>query len=127
MIARRIDLAAITRTAVSLTVALAILGRILGLGDLASLVFGAGLAVANLHLIRMVVSRLVTPDAAGQRTAPVVATKFLLLLTLVALSLKGLPVDGASFLVGVSTLFVAIVLQGLVLGQPLEEDERSGT
>lgn len=129
MIARRVTVVRLSKSTIFLTLALALLCVLLGAGDWRSVLFGGAVAALNLRLIRLLVSRLMTPDAAGPRLSSVVATKFLLLLAIVAISLKRLPVDGASFLLGASTLFVAIVLEGLVLGEPvgdsgIEEGER---
>ena len=119
MIARRVTIDRISRSTIVLTVVLAALCVLSGTGSAPSVLFGGAVSLMNLRLIRMLVSRLMTPDAAGPRLSSVVATKFLLLLALVAVSLKRLPVDGPSFLLGASTLFLAIVLEGLVLGEPV--------
>lgn len=121
MIARKVDVARIEKLTVFLTVALALLGLSTGLGDAPSVLFGGAVSVVNLRLIRMVVSRLMSPDAAGRAFSQAVTIKFLLLLALLAVALKKLPVEAVSFLVGGGTLFVAIVLEGLVLGEPSRE------
>ena len=123
MIARSVKIERIWRTAIGLTVALALLCVVAGVGDAASVVFGGLVAVVNFHLIRMLVSRLMSPDAAGSRLSMVVALKFLLLLTLLAVALKRLPIDLASFLVGGGTLVVAIVVDAAWLGRPLETSD----
>ncbi len=123
MIARSVKIERIWRTAIGLTVALALLCVVAGVGDAASVVFGGLVAVVNFHLIRMLVSRLMSPDATGSRLSMVVALKFLLLLTLLAVALKRLPIDLASFLVGGGTLVVAIVVDAAWLGRPVDASD----
>ena len=43
--------------------------------------------------------------------------------TLLAVALKRLPIDAASFLIGGGTLFVAIVLEAVLLGEPIDASE----
>lgn len=90
-----------------------------GAGDPVSVLAGGAVSVINLHLIRMVVSRLMSPDAAGPRMSLVVTTKFLVLLALLAIGLKRLPIDAAWFLFGGGTLLVAILLDAMWLGEPV--------
>ena len=123
MIARSVKVERIEFTTILLTVVLAVLCVVSGLGDAASVLFGGAVSVVNLRLIRMVVSRLMSPDAAGRSFSQVVTIKFLLLLALLAVALKRLPIDAVSFLVGGGTLFVAIVLEALILGEPTREHE----
>ncbi|MFN2376427.1 MAG: ATP synthase subunit I [Candidatus Binatia bacterium] len=106
-------------TTVFLTAALALLCVVTGVGDAKSVAFGGAVSWLNLRLIRTVVSRLMSPVATGGLSS-VVAIKFLLLLALLAVALQRLPIDAASFLLGGGTLFVAIVLEAVLLGEPLE-------
>lgn len=119
MKARSVKIERIARTTVFLTAALALLCMTTGVGDAGSVAFGGAVSWLNLRLIRTVVSRLMSPVATGGLSS-VVAIKFLLLLALLAVALQRLPIDAASFLLGGGTLFVAIVLEALVLGEPLE-------
>lgn len=123
MIARSTNVERISNLAIFLTVALAVLCMVTSVGDAPSVLFGGAVSAVNLRLIRMLVSRLMTPEAAGPRMSSVVVTKFLLLLALLLVALKRLPIDAASFLFGGGTLFVAIVLEGLWLGEPVESAE----
>jgi hypothetical protein len=123
VIARSVKVERIEITTILLTVVLAILCRASGVGDAASVLFGGAVSVVNLRLIRMVVSRLMSPDAAGRSFSQVVTIKFLLLLALLAVALKRLPIDAVSFLIGGGTLFIAIVLEALLLGEPTREHE----
>lgn len=116
MIARTVRIERISKTSLFLTVVLALLCRVAGLGDAASVAFGGVVSTLNLHLIRFLVSRLMSP-AAGPGLSLVVALKLLLLLTLLAVALKLLPIDVASFLLGGGTLVVAIVLDAVLLGE----------
>ena len=127
MIARSVSVPRIAKTAAVLTAVLAILGLVTGLGDARSLLFGGAFSIVNLHLIRVMVSRLMSPDSAGPRMGSVVSTKLLLLLAVLAVALKRLPVDAASFLIGGGTVFIAIVLDAVWLGEPVAEiDDDAG-
>ena len=123
MTARTVKVERIEKTTVFLTVALAVLCLVTGVGDAPSVLFGGVVSVVNLRLIRMVVSRLMSPDAAGRGFSQVVTIKFLLLLALLAVALKRLPIDAVSFLVGGGSLFAAIVLDVLLLGEPTREQD----
>jgi len=116
VIARIVRVDRIWKTTIFLTIVLALLCGTAKVADPASIVLGGAISVANFHLIRFLVSRLMSP-AAGDRLALIVALKFLLLLTLVAVALKRLPIDLASFLVGTGTIVVAIVVDALWLGE----------
>jgi len=123
MIARSVKVERIEKTTILLTVALATLCLVSGIGDAASVLFGGAVSALNLRLIRMVVSRLMSPDAAGRRMSSVIATKFLLLLAVLAVALKRLPIDSVSFLVGGGAMFIAIVLEALLLGERSHEQD----
>lgn len=126
MVPRSISVGRIGYVAIFLTLALAGLSSVTGVGDPRSLLFGGAFSALNLRLIRMLVSRLIAPDATTQRLSSVVTTKFLLVLALLAVALKRLPIDAASFLVGGGTLFVAIVLEAVLLGEPIEASDDDG-
>lgn len=120
MTARSVSIPRIAKTAGSLTVALALLCWATGTGDAASVLVGGAFSVVNLHLIRVLVSRLLSPDAAGARLGTVVSTKLLLILAVLAVALKRLPIDAASFLFGGGGLLLAIVLDAVWLGDPVD-------
>jgi len=124
--ARRVSIERIGWTTVFLTVALALLCAATGAGDAASVLFGGLVSVVNLRLIRLLVSRLMTPDAAGARMSSVVATKFLVLLAILAVALGRMSLEAASFLLGAGTLFAAILLDALLLGEPVPPDAEDG-
>jgi hypothetical protein len=119
MTSRTVDLWRISKTTVGLTVALAFLCLAMGRGDATSALAGGAFSIANLHLIRVLVSRLLAPGADGRRTATLLGTKFLLLLALLAIALKRLPIDAGSFGIGAGMLLVAIVLDAVLLGTPV--------
>lgn len=125
MIARAVKIERIEKLTVFLTAALAVLCLATGVGDAPSVLFGGAVSAVNLRLIRMVVSRLMSPDAAGRSFSQVVTIKFLLLLALLAVALKRLPVEAVSFLVGGGSMFAAIVLEVLLLGEPSREPDDS--
>ena len=126
MTARRIDPARIARTTGVVAVLMALASWIGGVGDGPSVLFGGGVAVVNFHLIRVLVSRLMTPLAAPGRMSSVVAAKLLVLLAVLAVSLRRLPIDAASFLVGTSTLFLAVLVEAAWLGEPLPPEGGEG-
>lgn len=127
MTSRSVSIVRIAKTASLLTVALAILGLASGVGDAPSLLFGGAFSVANFHLIRWMVSRLISPDSAGPRMGSVVSTKLFLLLALLAVALKRLPIDAASFLVGGGTLLIAVIFDAVWLGEVVAEaDDDAG-
>jgi hypothetical protein len=126
MTPRHVSIDRISKTTLVLTVALALLCAATGIGNAASVAFGGAVSWANLRLIRLLVSRLMTPDAPGRQLSSLVTIKFVLLLAVVAVALKRLPIDAVWFLIGGGSLFIAIVLDALLLGEPapLGEDER---
>lgn len=126
MIARTVSIDRIWKTTVLLTVVLAGLCALSGRGEAASVLAGGAFAVANFHLIRMLVSRLIAPGADGRRTASLLGTKFLLLLALLAVALKRLPIEPASFGLGAGMLLIAIVLDAVLLGEPVRASGDDG-
>ena len=126
MIARRVSVDRIAKTTLFLTFALAVLCAATGTGNALSVLFGGAVSYANLRLIRLLVSRLMTPDAPGRQLSSLVTIKFLLLLAIVAVALRRLPVDAVWFLIGGGSLFVAIVLEAVLLGEPAPLDEDGG-
>lgn len=123
MKARVVRIDRVWKNALYLTVALAILCTISGHGDASSVAFGGLFSVANFHLIRVLVSRLMTPGVDGGRTSAVLGAKFLLLLALLAVCLARWPVEPLSFVVGIATIVVAIVLDGVLLGEPVRDGD----
>jgi hypothetical protein len=123
VIARSIKVDRIEKTTIFLTVALAALSFATGIGDATSLAFGGAVSYVNLRLIRMLVSRLMTPGVAGKSFSQLVTIKLLLLIALLAVSLKRLPIDAVWFLIGGGALFAAIVLEVLVLGERVDAPE----
>lgn len=123
MIARSIRIDRIEKTTIFLTVALALLCFVTKTGDALSFAFGGAVSWLNLRLIRVLVSRLMSPGVAGKSFSQLVTIKLILLLAVVAVSLKRLPIDAVWFLIGGGTLFAAIVLEVLVLGERVQEME----
>jgi hypothetical protein len=117
---RSVSVERIARTTIFLTVALAALCFVARAGEPISVLAGGAVSVVNLRLIRLLVSRLMSPAATGPRMSSVVTAKFLVLLALLAIALKRLPIDAASFLLGGGTLFIAILLDAVLLGEPVQ-------
>jgi hypothetical protein len=118
VIARRVSIDRIAKTTLFLTVALAFLCAATRIGDAVSVLAGGAVSWVNLRLIRMLVSRLMAPDAPGRQLSSLVTIKFLFLLAIVAVALRRLPIDAVWFLAGGGSLFVAIVLDAVLLGEP---------
>ena len=126
MIARTVSIDRIARVTVGLPLVATAAAAATGRADATSVAAGGAFAVVNFHLIRMLVSRLIAPGSDGRRTASLLGTKFLLLLALLAVALKRLPIEPASFGGGASLLLLAIVLDATLLGEPvgpLEEND----
>ncbi|MFN2426704.1 MAG: ATP synthase subunit I [Candidatus Binatia bacterium] len=126
MIARSVKVERIANTTILLTVLLAGLCAASGIGDAPSVLFGGAISYVNLRLIRLLVSRFMSPAAAGAPLSSLAAIKILFLLALLAVSLKRLPIEVVSFLVGTGTLFVAIVLDAVLLGERVDTREEDG-
>jgi hypothetical protein len=94
-------------------------------GRPSSIVAGGGFMLADFHLIRLLVSRLIAPGMSQGWTVLLLTIKFLLAVGLIAGVLFQLPVEPISFAVGASTLLAAIVLDACALGEPVETERAS--
>lgn len=120
MPARTVDISRISRTTLLLTATGTALAWLLE-GPRAGLSLAGGglLVVANLGLIRAIVSRLITRSADTKRGVGLVVLKLLAMVAVVAAAFSGLPIDAAPFSIGVSTLLIAMVLDACWLGEPV--------
>jgi len=73
----------------------------------------------DFHLIRMLVSRLMTPGVGKGWIFMLLTLKLALVVTLIAAVFYRLPVSPMWFATGASTLLVAVVLDATVLGEPV--------
>lgn len=105
---------------VGLAAALSAMGS---LGDVASVLAGGAFMLADFHLIRILVSRLIRPGAGRALAYGGLALKFLLVLVLVVAVFRQWPVEPLSFAAGASMLLVAALLEATWLGTPTETAE----
>ncbi|HYC56368.1 MAG TPA: hypothetical protein VEL28_15655 [Candidatus Binatia bacterium] len=124
---RRADLTRIMIVAGTIAAAAAAGAALAGTGSAAGVLLGAAFALGNFYLLRLVVSRLMTPAASGKVTVFLIVAKFFLLFGLIAAVLYRLPIAPMSFAVGASALVVAIVVEGTLLGAPISgQDQGQG-
>jgi len=98
-----------------------------GLGDPTSLIAGAVFMLVNVHLIRLLVSRVMGPGASPALSVFLLVLKFALGLGLVAAVFYQLPVEPMSFAMGTSLLLIAAVIEASVTGDrvpPLDLNDR---
>lgn len=91
-----------------------------GVGDVTSVLVGGAFMLADFHLIRILVSRLIKPGAGRGLAFVGLGLKFLLVLALVVAVFRQWPVEPLSFAAGVSMLLVAALLDATVLGTSTE-------
>ncbi|MFQ5477701.1 MAG: hypothetical protein ACE5E4_03705 [Candidatus Binatia bacterium] len=75
--------------------------------------------LANFHLIRLLVSRLIRGGTSRAWSLVLFTLKLLLGIGLVAGTLYQLPVEPLSFAVGATMLLVAALLDATLLGEPV--------
>lgn len=93
-----------------------------GLGKWGSprdIVVGAGFMIGDFLLIRMLVSRLIRPNASRALTLLLLQAKFLMILLLFAGVMLQWHVEPMSFALGASLLLVALLLEATVTGDPV--------
>jgi len=117
---RTIDIARIGRSAALITVVVAAGSALSGLGEPASVLLGGFVMVANYHLIRMLVSRLIGADRSTGKAAIALIAKLAVMILLVAGALYQFPIAPGSFAVGATLLLVAILLEACFFGKPVE-------
>ena len=118
---RAINLDRVARVTALVAVASAALAALFGIGQPLAVLAGGVFSVGNFYLIRTLVSRLIRPAADGRSTAFFLFAKFIVLLALIAGVLYQLPISPASFGFGASAVVLAIVLEGVVLGEVLPD------
>ena len=119
MTLRTIDIARIGRLAALLTVVVAAGSVLSGLGEPASVLLGGFVMVANYHLIRMLVSRLIGADRSSGKAAIALIAKLAVMILLVTGALYQFPIAPGSFAVGATLLLVAILLEACFFGKPV--------
>ncbi len=125
MKSRVVSLDRVVLWTVLMAAAAAGLSALSGVGSAPDLALGAGVMLANFSLIRMLVSRLITPRANKAATSILVLAKFGLLLVLVAGVFLQLPIEPMSFAAGATLLLVACVLEAAFLGRLVEADDET--
>ena len=94
-----------------------------GVGDVTSVLVGGAFMLADFHLIRILVSRLIKPGAWPGLAFAGLGLKFLLVLALVVAVFRQWPIEPHSFAAGASMLRVAALLDATVLGTSTETVE----
>ena len=120
---RLVEPARVGRSCAFLVAAAVTASALSGLGSPVSLLAGGAFMLADFHLIRILVSRLIRPGAGRALAFGGLALKFLLVLALVVAVFYQWPVEPLSFAVGASMLLVAAVLDAVWLGTPTETVE----
>ncbi len=119
MTLRRSDPRHIANIAVLLVALAAAASGVSGRGSPLSVLAGGAFMIANFHLIRMLVSRLIRPGASKRATMAMLAAKFFLVLLLVVGVMVQFPLEPMSFAVGATGLVLAAVLEGTLFGEPV--------
>jgi hypothetical protein len=120
MTARRVDLRRVGNLTLALTAACVLGSSAVGVGRPASVAAGGAVILVNYHLIRILVSQLMRPRLAKAWTSFLFTLKFVLFFGLVAGAFYRLPIEPVSFAVGASQLLLAILVEALILGDPVE-------
>jgi hypothetical protein len=115
-----VDLRRVGNVTLALAGALALGSATTGLGHAPSLALGAAIILVNYHLIRILVSQLMRPRLAKGWTLLLFTLKFVLFFALIVGAFYRLPIAPMSFAVGASQLLVAVVVEAVLLGEPLE-------
>ena len=119
MTLRTVDIVRVGRVAGLVTLAAAAVSWACGRGDPSSVLVGGAVMVANYHLIRMLVSRLIGADQSTGKAAVALVAKLVLMIVLVAGVLYRFPIAPGSFAVGATSLLVAVLLEACLLGTPV--------
>ncbi len=127
MQARSVDLQRLSNIALGMTGAAAAISAFVGVGQPWSIVAGSGLMLANYHLIRMLVSQLISPRLSKVWAVILFVGKFGLFFVLVAGAFYRLPIEPMSFAFGASQLLLATVVEAVFIGEPLEPLNEDGS
>ncbi|RMD85960.1 MAG: hypothetical protein D6815_00780 [Candidatus Dadabacteria bacterium] len=119
MRARRVSPGRITRTALGMTAVAAVLSAATGCGSPASLAAGGLFMAVDFHLIRLLVSTVMTPGRSRTAAFLLVAAKGGLLLGLLGFLFYRFPLEPLSFAAGTSLLLAAAVADAVWLGEPV--------
>lgn len=117
--AMAVNLARVGKTHIGLVAAAVVLAVAWPIGDPLSLVLGGAVMGANLWLLRVITDAMVRRSAADDGGRGVglaigaIVLKFGLFLGLVAALLARLPIEGMSFVVGVTLLLAACVVEAV--------------
>lgn len=125
MILRTVDIARVGRLTAAVTLVAAAAVALTGVGEWPSVALGGAVIIANYHLIRMLVSRLIGADQSTGKAAVALVAKMVLMIALVAGVLYRFPIAPGSFALGATSLLVAMLLEACVFGTPVSplEDE----
>jgi hypothetical protein len=119
VILRTVDIARVGRVTAAVTAVAAAASALVGVGDWLSVLLGGAVMIANYHLIRMLVSRLIGADQSTGKAAFALVAKLVLMIALVAGVLYRFPIAPGSFAVGATSLLVAMLLEACLFGTPV--------
>jgi hypothetical protein len=120
MRSRRVSTVRVGRVAAALVVAATLLAAATGVGHPWSVAGGGAFMLADYHLIRLLVSRLIRPGASYAWTVVLLSLKFVLVIALIVGVFYQFPVAPMSFAFGASMLMVAAVLDAVWLGDDID-------
>jgi hypothetical protein len=119
VILRTVDIARVGRVTAAVTAVAAATAALTGVGRWPSVALGGAVMIANYHLIRMLVSRLIGADRSTGKAAFALVAKMVLMIALVAGVLYRFPIAPGSFAVGATSLLVAMLLEACLFGTPV--------
>ena len=117
---RRVETGRVIRTSLLLLALAVVAAALCGLGSPASLALGGGFMAADIHLIRILVSRLIGSGTSRTWIFLLLGLKFFLLIGLVTGIMYQWPVAPLSFAFGASMLPLASLLEATLLGSVVE-------
>ena len=119
MTGRKVDLRRVGAVTLACVVVFTLGSAASGVGRASSIAAGGAVILVNYHLIRILVSQLMRPRLAKGWTLVLFTLKFVLFFGLVAGAFYRLPIEPLSFAVGASLLLLAVLVEALILGEPL--------
>ncbi len=119
MTLRSVDLGRVVRLTMAMVAAAAAVAALSGAAAPVSLLLGGAFMLVNVHLIRLLVSRQITPGASKGVAFALLGAKLLLLSLLLVAVFRQFPVAPLSFAFGASLLLVAAVAEAVLLGEPV--------
>ena len=117
---RTVSTRRIVCTTAILVLACAAVAALSGYGHATSLLAGGAFMIADFHLIRMFVSRLIKPGVSSAAPIVLLTLKFFLVIVLIVGVFYQFPIAPMSFAFGASLLLLAAVLEAVALGRVVD-------